>query len=161
MADGPCDAKACRRPHLELLWLSEDRDVRRIFASINYGVCWIPPRWFKKSGYSLLYFRGKNRLGHRLVWEFLVGEVPGGLDLDHLCRDRRCVNPDHLEPVTRSVNCRRGNTGLHLKIKTHCPHGHPYNKKNTYVRLNDKGRSCRVCSRQAQQRLRDKRKAEQ
>jgi len=68
--------------------------------------------------------------------------------LDHLCKTRQCVNPDHLEAVTHKENIRRGETGKHNnhhnKFKTHCPQGHEYSKENMYVYLNG-GRQCKTC----------------
>lgn len=87
-----------------------------------------------------------NILAHRWAWMFFRGPVPDGLDLDHLCRNRACVNPDHLEPVSRAVNLHRGEglTGVNHR-KTCCPKGHPYDVANTYVtKLGH--RSCRACS---------------
>jgi hypothetical protein len=86
------------------------------------------------------------RQAHRVVYEALVGPVPEGLDLDHLCRNRACVNPNHLEPVTRQINLLRGDTiPAHHAAKTHCPAGHAYDEANTG---HDRGtRRCRACDR--------------
>ncbi len=85
-------------------------------------------------------------MAHRWAYEDRFGKVPTGLQLDHLCRIRRCVRPDHLEPVTAKENIRRGETGLKGKSKTHCPRQHEYNSGNTYIGLRG-GRKCRTCRR--------------
>lgn len=78
--------------------------------------------------------KSKHVYAHRHAYEILIGPVPSGMDLDHLCRVRKCVNPDHLEPVTRRENVRRGTgpTGRNMS-KTSCPSGHEYDSSNTYV----------------------------
>lgn len=84
---------------------------------------------------------------HRWSYEHHVGPIPDGLHIDHLCRNRACVNPDHLEPVTRAENVLRGmgQSALNAR-KTHCPKGHPLNGAN--VRIGTKGeRKCRACER--------------
>jgi hypothetical protein len=87
-----------------------------------------------------------------VLYELLVGPIPQGFDIDHLCRNRGCVRPDHLEPATRSENLRRGD--LHppaaalQAAKTHCPRGHPYDEINTYWNTNGgrgHSRVCRAC----------------
>ncbi len=128
------------------------------------GGCWLWTAHLSK-GYGLLRLNGRKGptvSAHRFAYELLVGPIPEGLDLDHLCRVRACVYPDHLEPVTRSVNLRRGigpalmskrNRGRH---KTHCMRGHPYDLFNTAI--NSRGaRSCRAC-RTAYDKRRDRRK---
>lgn len=81
----------------------------------------------------------KRDMAHRWSWEYHVGPIPEGLDIDHLCRNRKCVNPEHLEPVTRAENVRRATA-----LITHCPHGHAYDEANTIT--NAKGhRKCRAC----------------
>lgn len=85
-------------------------------------------------------------MAHRAVYEALVGPIPPELELDHLCRNPACVNPAHLEPVTRKENVRRGYWG-----KNHCKHGHVYDDENTrwYTFKNGKKvRFCRTCERQ-------------
>ncbi|MBO0885095.1 MAG: HNH endonuclease [Mycobacterium sp.] len=83
---------------------------------------------------------------HRIAYTWLVGPIPEGFDLDHLCRVRSCVNPAHLEPVPRRTNLLRGRTiPAANAAKTHCPHGHPYDDTNT-VR-NKTGRLCLACRR--------------
>lgn len=87
----------------------------------------------------------KRVRAHRWIYERLIGAVPKGLDLDHLCRNRRCVAVAHLEPVTRKENLQRAIgcvTTLHA-AKTHCPQGHPYSGDNLLVEK--RGRKCRAC----------------
>jgi len=95
----------------------------------------------------------KVAYAHRFSYEMARGSVPLGLELDHLCRVRRCVNPDHLEPVTRLENIRRSPlVGLIQRTRTQCPKGHLYSDENTYFNPR-KGRGvnrvCRACSRMA------------
>jgi hypothetical protein len=96
---------------------------------------------------------------HRLAYELLVGPIPPGLELDHLCRNPSCIRPDHLEPVTHAENMRRGTSGDHQRRKTHCPSGHPYVGDNVYV--DPKGhRFCRPCRRIAVTRWYHRKRAE-
>ena len=95
---------------------------------------------------------------HRYAYEYKNGVIPEGLQLDHLCRHRLCVNPMHLELVTNQENCQRGNTGLHNLIKFCCPKGHKYSPQNTYLYHCLSGhikRCCRIChaQREAKRRL--------
>ena len=105
--------------------------------------CWLWTGYINKDGYG--EYKSEylvTRLAHRIAYALDKGALPT-LPLDHLCRHRHCVNPDHLEPVTQEVNTRRSNVGLHEANKTHCPHGHPYDEENT-IRHNGK-RFCRQC----------------
>lgn len=88
-------------------------------------------------------------LAHRWSYSHFVGHIPQGHDLDHLCRNRRCVNPDHLEPVTRRENLLRGIGVITIENskKTHCPKGHPYDAANTGFSSGRRGRRCLACHR--------------
>jgi hypothetical protein len=97
------------------------------------------------SGYGLLVNADGSLLAHRVVYELLVGPIPDGMELDHLCRNPSCVRPSHLEPVTHAENTRRGNAGKHQASRTHCPQGHEYTAENTYV--HNGRRNCRACRR--------------
>ena len=101
------------------------------------------------SGYGQV---GRGRRGeglatvHRLMYEWFVGPIPDGMEMDHLCRNRACAAPAHLVAVTRRENLLRGETltAAHA-AKTHCPAGHPYDEANTYRRPGYNGRTCRTC----------------
>lgn len=118
------------------------------------GECWIWWGTKTRNGYGQVMFRGTHWMAHRAFYEYFVAQVPERLDLDHLCRNRACVNPWHLEPVTRSVNLYRATTvGKYNTLKTHCPHGHPYSPENTAVRRGK--RVCRTCERDRATRIRE------
>ena len=124
-----------------------ERFQRRI--TVDPSGCWLwdAVNW---AGYcQTLVLDGSKMVPHRATYLLLVGVIRDGLDLDHLCRVRNCVNPKHLEPVTRSENLRRSSlTGKHRLLTTHCPKGHPYDSANTYPEPGG-GRGCFTCRRAA------------
>lgn len=97
------------------------------------------------SGYGVFRVNGRASVAHIVAYRMFIGDIPEGLELDHTCRNRGCVNPAHLEPVTHQENCKRGDVGKHYRDKTHCPSGHEYNAANTYRYKNKRG--CMECRR--------------
>lgn len=107
--------------------------------------CWNWTKHIKSDGYGRLFIDGKMPTAHRASYEAFRGKVASGLDVDHLCRNRRCVNPAHLEAVDRRKNVLRGISFAAVNAaKTHCVRGHPFNEANTGHRGNT--RVCRRCS---------------
>lgn len=114
----------------------------------NYG------RLCRRTGGKSRYF-----LAHRYAYEQIVGDIPKGQTLDHLCGNPPCVNPDHLEPVGLRENILRGRTGKNL-LKTECPQGHPYSGRNLYV--SPQGwRRCRACIKKATKQWYNNKKEEE
>ena len=115
--------------------------------------CWIWTGAHKNSGYGSFWAGDRSVLAHRYSWALEHGPVPEGLELDHLCRVRDCVRPDHLDPVDHAENSRRGLLGWASPQRTrptHCPQGHEYTPENTYTRktrAGGTGRNCRECER--------------
>jgi hypothetical protein len=137
-----------------------DRFMAKVSPEPNSG-CWLWTGSIISTGYGNLNSGGgQTMLAHRLSYQVFVGSIPAGKELDHLCRVRCCVNPAHLEPVTRAVNVRRGQcaevTRARNAAQTHCKHGHEYAPANTYWRqLGEyRVRGCRTCRNDASVRYR-------
>jgi hypothetical protein len=137
-------------------------------VSIDADGCWLWTGSLTPKGYACIPWRKKGtHRAHRVSYEEFVGAIPVGLILDHTCHNpalcsggvsckhRRCVNPEHLEPVTIEENLRRGNgpgagnkASIKSKLKiTHCPRGHEYTPQNTAYYHTNNARSCKACSR--------------
>ena len=131
-----------------------ERIERQISPEPNSG-CWLWTGGIGSHGYGQLTagWRDPQKRGtsvvHRILYEEKYGPVPKGLELDHLCRVRLCVNPDHLEPVTRRENIRRGIAPVARQmVQTHCLRGHEFNHANTlfYRTKYGVGRRCKTCA---------------
>ena len=130
-----------KRPELEMT-LSE-----RLLAKVDKsGSFWTWTGHIDQGGYGRFQLNNRWRFAHRVAYETLSGPIPDGMDLDHLCRVRHCVNPDHLEAVSHRENVLRGE-GLAARQArtTHCPKGHPYSEEST--RHYAGRRFCRECNR--------------
>lgn len=117
-------------------------DLKRFTSkfSIRENGCWEWDAHVMWSGYGLFWAEGKTRRAHRWAYGKLIGPIPEGLHLDHLCKSKTCVNPQHLEPVTPAENMRRTQ-------KEACIYGHPKTGKNLYIAPKSRQRQCRECHR--------------
>lgn len=119
------------------------------------GSCWTRLHGVRSDGYGGISYKSKPELVHRIIYEALVGPIPEGLMLHHVCRNRACCNPQHLDPMTLSEHTRlEDNVSSRNKLKTHCPKGHPLSGDNvSYIPPNKRmptgGRYCRTCKREA------------
>ena len=108
---------------------------------VPFAGCWVWLGGIAKNGYGKI----SGQLAHRVSYTERYGAIDNSLQLDHLCRNRCCINPDHLEAVTQRENILRGvSWSAKNKRKTHCPQGHEYSDANTYVRPSG-WRICRIC----------------
>lgn len=118
-------------------------------SRVGESECWEWIAGRNRSGYGIFRVGGAGTSpvnAHRVAYEILRGAIPQGLDLDHLCRNRGCVNPAHLEPVTRKVNTLRGSGPTAINAaRTHCHRGHEFTPQNTIA--HPLGRNCRECRR--------------
>lgn len=120
-------------------------DVTRVEGCPVPGECWLWRGSHNDSGHGRVCIPNQARTGyiHRIVYELLIGPIPAGLQLDHLCRQPSCCSPRHLEPVACITNVQRGTRAT----KSHCVRGHPLSGKNVHIYLSKRGthRVCRQC----------------
>lgn len=124
-------------------------DLWHLISVGNADSCWPWLGSLNNKGYGIF---GSTKYAHRAVYVHVFGEIPDGLELDHLCRNPICVNPLHLEAVTHKENMRRGFNpwGINAR-KTHCVNGHELTEGNVYNRKDKEARQCRQCKRRRDQ----------
>lgn len=140
-------------------------DVARFWSKVEKtDGCWLWTGAKTQWGYGNFYLAGRYLAAHRVAFEWAKGPVPTDRELDHLCRVRHCVRPDHLEAVTHRENDIRGvGVAATNVVKTHCDAGHLYDEANTYYRPDGGGhngvRDCRRCRADSAARRRAKKRA--
>lgn len=133
----------------------ENRFWSKVAVPEQPSCCW---EWeaVKTNGYGQFWLSGNQFQAHRVSYSWLIGSIPAEMCVDHLCRNRSCVNPDHLRLVSNAVNVLAGfGHGAINRNKTHCPRGHEYTPENTRVSA-EGHRFCRTCSRLHDRRYRNR-----
>jgi hypothetical protein len=149
------------RPVLPIPTLSVADDARFWAKVTSDGDCWRFTSNINTAGYGMFRIGKKKYLAHRVSFTALVTTIPDGLTLDHLCRNRACVNPDHLDPVPIGVNTARAARppgGWLIPPTSHCRNGHEYTPDNTGVNSNG-SRKCWTCRRAQWRQQCERRKA--
>lgn len=141
-----------------------DSYIDRLLANVvERGGCWVVGSGLLSTGYGQIWDGDarRNRLAHRVMWEHVVGVIPAGRQLDHLCRNRACCNPAHLEVVTCRTNIVRGESPAAVNArKTRCPRGHELTPENLTPSERRRGRrACLVCKREQARRRMARRRA--
>jgi hypothetical protein len=117
--------------------------------------CWLWTRCLDRDGYGNQRFQGRLQKSHRVSYQILRGPIPPNLTIDHLCRVRHCVNPEHMECVTPIENVMRGEgVGVRFSRATHCVNGHEFTTDNTLVFNGGRYRCCRMCAKLRMRRRR-------
>lgn len=133
-------------------------EERLLARSVRVGGCLIWMGHRIRTVYGVFKVANRSRRVHRVAYEVWVGPIPDGLEIDHLCRNRACIEPSHLEAVTHRENIARS---VPARV-THCPSGHEYTEENTLVTTNDRGyrrRRCRTCRVAASRAYRESRRS--
>lgn len=135
----------------------DSRNVERFldFIAPDDSGCWV---WkgYIRDGYGIFNYKGKKMQAHRFMYQLMLDkELSKYIQLDHLCKNRACVNPDHVEEVSGKENTLRGMgpTAINAR-RTHCVNGHEFTPDNTYIRPDDGARDCKTCAREAKRRQR-------
>lgn len=129
-------------------------EAERFWSKVDKsGECWTWTGATNHAGYGRRYFRGRNIMAHRVAYILTQGPIADGMQIDHLCRVRLCVNPAHLEAVTQHENIMRSESWSAINArKSSCVNGHEFTAENIYERPDRPGRQCRTCVRERQER---------
>ena len=136
----------------------QNKIVTELCPAAGLDFCWAWTGAVQSRGYGCVGVNRRSQLTHRVSYELLVGPIEVGLQIDHLCRNKRCCNPAHLEPVTAKTNMERTDRAE----KTHCVHGHPLSGDTLIIKNYASGltkRNCRECHKQRLRKCRARIKA--
>jgi len=118
--------------------------MRLVVIDNHQSDCWGWRGCINNKGYSILHYHNRKQMAHRISYQIFHGKILDDLDIDHLCRNPVCSNPDHLEPVTHQENTLRGDRSL---SRSYCKNGHALKGKNLIISSGNKAKLCRICER--------------